>query len=390
MPCPSCAGTRLRAVNRQRRPGRLAPMFLALLVVGVVLAGCTDVGQQADPTAEPGTATATPAAVPTADPARAGGQDGVVGFEMIPELVRDVGPSTVSVEVTAQRGLTTARGTGSGVIWSADGQIVTNNHVIERARDVAVTLGSGRQVPAEVVAADPVTDLAVLSAEADGLPAAEFAQQLPEVGELVVALGNPLGFENTATAGIVSGLDRTLPGQPGSRLVGLIQTDAAISSGNSGGALVNADRQVVGINVAAIGGLPAGAVAENVGFAIPSTTAVPVVEELLATGEVRHAYLGIRGATLTPQIADRFGLDRDSGVLIARIESGGPAGRAGLQRQDIIIGLAGEPVDTFGDLARVLQDHDPGDEAQLTYARGGQRRTTTVVLGQLPDNTATP
>lgn len=361
---------------------------LALLACLALLSGaCTDdgdedaVGTADDQAAAPTTASPSPAPLETEEVVGGGGV-----FERIPEIVSTVGPSTVTVDIAVQRGARVAQGAASGVIWSPDGVIVTNNHVVEPAEDLSVVLANGERHPAELVAADPRTDLAVLRIDAAGLPAATFAEQLPAVGDLAVALGNPLGFENTATAGIVSGLDRSLPqGQAGPTLVGLVQTDASISSGNSGGALVDDQGRVIGINVAAIGGAAGQSVAENIGFAIPSTTVIGVVEQLLETGEVQHAYLGVRGTTLTPPLAERFNIGPDRGFLVGQAEEGGPADEAGLQQGDVIVGLGGQPVDTFGDMAAALRDFRPGDTVEVTFVRGDEERTVDLVLGELPE-----
>lgn len=352
-------------------------LMVAALLLGACTTGIDEQGTQQDasPTVE---RTSPPAGTATDGDSRVD----TGSFEAIPEIVREVAPSVVSLEVQAERQGRTVRGAGSGVIWNQDGAIVTNNHVIEGASEITVFLADGERVSAEVVATDPRTDLAVIQADRTGLPAAEFADRLPEVGELAVALGNPLGLQNSATAGIVSGIDRSVPARGGSVLAGLIQTDAPISPGNSGGALIDAERQVIGINVAKA---QAAQGAENLGFAIPSTTVVPVVEQLIEEGEVSHPYLGIRGATLTPQVAERFGIDLDRGVVVADVEPGGPAAEAGIEPGSVIVSLAGEDIANFGDLVSVLRQHDPGGTVSLTVVRGGEERTVDVTLGELPE-----
>ncbi|MDX1619550.1 MAG: trypsin-like peptidase domain-containing protein [Nitriliruptorales bacterium] len=366
----------------------MRPSHLSLLaaVIAILLGGCsvvTDPESAPPPTTEPGT-------TQTADneeTAAGGAQQGTLGD--IPDLVADVQPSIVSINVTVQRGGRTGLGAGSGVIWSENGVIVTNNHVVAEAEDIEVVLANGERFVGEVIATDPRTDLAAIRIDASGLPAADFAERLPEVGELAVALGNPLGFQNSATAGIVSGLDRTLPVQAGGgALVGLLQTDAPISSGNSGGALVDSDRQVIGINVAALGGpsqAQGRATAENVGFAIPSTTVIPVIEQLLEDGDVSHPFIGIRGATLTAQIAERFGIDRDAGVVVAEVVPGGPAEQAGIGRGDLIVAIAGEEIRSFGDLASIIRDHEVGETLTVQVVRDGDEQTVDVTLAELPD-----
>lgn len=349
-----------------------------LLVAMFLVAGCTTVGGGG---AAPSPTATSPEATSEATVVEEEPETGSGDFEDIPDIVRDVAPSVVSIQVVAQRQGQLAQGAGSGVIWNADGVIVTNNHVVEGAQEITVFLADGTSLPAEVLATDPRTDLAVIQVDRSDLPPADFAPRLPEVGELAVALGNPLGLQNSATAGIVSGLDRSVPAQGGSVLVGLIQTDAPISPGNSGGALVDGKRRIIGINVAKAAG--AGG-AENLGFAIPATTVVPVVEELLAEGEVTHPYLGIRGASLTPQVAQRFGIDREAGVVVAEVAPGGPAADAGIEPGDLIVALGGSEVANFGDLVAALRQHDPGDAVSVTVVRDGQERTVEATLDELP------
>jgi S1-C subfamily serine protease len=307
----------------------------------------------------------------------------------IPELVREVGPQTVAIEISGEQLGQVVQGAGSGVIWSPDGVVVTNAHVVDLAEDIVVILADGARYPAELIASDPRTDLAVVRIDASGLTPAVFSEELPDIGELAVALGNPLGFQNTATAGIVSGIERTLPVLPDRPpLAGLIQTDAAISSGSSGGALVGPTGEIIGINVAVVEGDGVPGVAQGLGFAIPSTTVIPIVEQLLDTGEVAHAYLGIAGVPLTPQLAERFGLDRDRGVLVGDVAAGSPADDGGIEQGDIVTALAGDDVVTLGDLLGALRRFEPGDEVEVTVVRDGEEQTVEVVLGELPDDPA--
>jgi S1-C subfamily serine protease len=292
----------------------------------------------------------------------------VDGFAGIPDIVDEVEPSVVAV--------TTDVSEGSGVVYDDD-VIVTNAHVVGDADTVDVRFADGNTAQAQVVAADPVADLAVVRTERGSLPVATFSAGMPEVGDLAVAIGNPLGFENTATAGIVSGLERAIPGG-GSSLAGLLQTDAPISPGNSGGALVGADSEVIGINVAYI---PPQGGAVSIGFAIPAPLVVDVADELLADGTVDHAFLGIKPVTLTPELAERFGLDTSGGILVADVEPDGPADTAGLQPGDVIVQVNGEDVDEIGELLSVIRSSDPGDRISLTVRRDGQEETNDVELG---------
>lgn len=299
-------------------------------------------------------------------------------FSNLPDLVAEVEPSVVSV-------LRADGGQGSGVIWSSDGKIVTNNHVVAGATQFQVAFADGQRVNATVIATDPRTDLAVMQADRQNLPPATFSTSLPEVGALALAMGNPIGFENSVTQGIISGLHRSIPGsaQQSAALVDLIQTDAAISPGNSGGALVGGDGKVMGINVAYIPpNSQQGAVA--IGFAIPAPTVTDAVQQLLDTGTVQHAYIGIRPATLTPQLAQRLGTQADHGVAVITVEQGGPADAAGLQPGDIITALDGTELNTVEDLLAALREHSPGDQIPLTIMRGGKQQQVQVTLGDLP------
>jgi S1-C subfamily serine protease len=297
---------------------------------------------------------------------------------LVPRLVRELQPSVVAVLTDA--------GEGSGVVYAGDGTVVTNNHVVEGADEVRVAFVDGSRVDAEVRATDPRSDLAVLRVDRDGLPAANFATELPSVGELAVAMGNPLGFENSVTAGIISGLHRAIPGSAARNpaLVDLVQTDAAISPGNSGGALLDADGEVVGINVAYIPPNETGAV--SIGFAIPSPTVVDVVDQLLDTGEVRYPFLGVTPQAVTPQIAERLDLGTDEGVIVQSVVRGGPADDAGIEPGDVIVRLGGQDVRTAEDFLIELRAHEPGEEVVVEVVRDGDRRSFDVLLAERPDD----
>jgi S1-C subfamily serine protease len=349
-------------------------MRVALVLVSAALAagGCSggDNGDSQESGAAP--------TAPTTTQRQADSSDGDV-FGRIPEVVVEVEPSVVAVAVEGQQG----RGEGSGVIWDDEGLIVTNNHVVAGAANLEVVLASGERVEAEVEEADPLSDLAILRVDRDGLPAADFAEELPEVGELAIAIGNPSGFEQSVTAGIVSGLHRAIPsGGQTPALVDLIQTDAAISPGNSGGALVDADGDVIGINVAYLPPQSSGAV--SIGFAIPSPTAVSIVRQLLDTGEVERAFLGINPVQITPELADQFGLEVESGAGVERVEPGSAADEGGLRGGDVIVAFEGEDVATIEDLFAQLRKFQPGDEVTLTVVRDGERRELEVTLAERP------
>jgi serine protease DegQ len=290
----------------------------------------------------------------------------------IPDLVDQVQPSVVSVVLEG--------GEGSGVVFAAD-TIVTNEHVVGANRTVEIALASGRRLEATVQATDEFTDLAVLTVEGENLPPARFADDLPRVGELAIAIGNPLGFEKTVTAGIVSGLHRSVPSASGTNaLVDLIQTDAAISPGNSGGALVDASGEVIGINVAYI---PPQTGSVSLGFAIPAPTVTDVVEQLRASGRVRHAFLGVGPGQLTPQIAEQLGLDAEAGVLVLQVTAGSGADEAGLEEGDVIVEFDGQPIETVEDLLARIRASEPGETVEIEYLREGEgRQQTEARLGE--------
>jgi S1-C subfamily serine protease len=342
-----------------------APLSLraALLVLVLALTACSE-SPDGDEASTTSTATAAAAA-------QAGG--GV--FARIPDVVARIEPSVVAI--------LTNTGQGSGVVWNDDGVVVTNDHVVAGARRLQVAFADGQRADADIVATDPATDLAVLRTSRSGVPAAIFTDTLPRVGELAIAIGNPLGFENTVTAGIISGLGRAIPGaaQEAPALIDLIQTDAAISPGNSGGALVDAEGRVVGINVAYI---PPAAGAESLGFAIPAPAVRDVVTQLLDTGRVRHAFFGVRPATLTPDIAERFDLRQDQGVLVLEVTPGSPAAAAGIRPGDVLVRAGDRRLDTVETFLAVLRGRSPGDSLEVTFARGGDERTVTVRLGERP------
>jgi serine protease DegQ len=295
-------------------------------------------------------------------------------FEQIPEIVRRVSPSIVTIFVQTAQG----QAEGSGVIWNQDGTIVTNNHVVAGATRVDVVLASGARIRAQVKATDPLYDLAVATIDRQGLPAATFASRLPRVGELAIAMGSPLGFTNTVTAGIISALHRSIPsGGQAPSLVDLVQTDAPISPGNSGGALVSAEGEVIGINVAFI---PPQAHAVSIGFAIPSPTVVDDVKQLIATGKAVHAFLGIQPAEVTPQMAQQFHLGVSFGALVQAVVPNSAAAKAGLRAGDVIVELGGTPVRSVEDLLAVLRKHKPGDRVPVKVSRNGKTVTLDVTL----------
>jgi len=307
-----------------------------------------------------------------------------------------VSPSVVqvNVEVSQQTPLGTqqGQGLGSGVIYREDGHIITNDHVVRGASDVEVAFADGSTEPAEIVGADPTSEIAILKVDRNDLPAATFkTDEPPIVGQLAVAIGSPAGFEATVTLGIVSAVGREFPpeltrgdDQAARALSDLIQTDAAISPGNSGGALVDRDGNIVGINVAYLPPGETGAV--NLGFAVPSDTAVSVADQLIETGEVTTPYLGVGTVPLPPEVAERFDLPMNSGALVQTVESGSGAEEAGVRENDVITALGDAKITSYGDLFGALRDYRPGDTVRLTVIRGGEERTLDVTLGEQPEN----
>jgi serine protease Do len=327
------------------------------------------------------------------EPARAAAQ--VPPDEPVAQVASQVGPSVVQINVDVTRNTPfdpqSKEGVGSGVIYREDGYIVTNNHVVEGASELNVAFADGTTAPAEIVGRDPRTELAVIRVDRDGLPAATFNEDEDlVVGQLAVAIGSPSGFESTVTAGVISGIGREFPIEftggdttAATALTDLIQTDAAISPGNSGGALVDRAGEVIGVNVAYLPPAETGAV--NIGFAIPSDTAVSVADQLIETGEVQSAYLGVGTADLSPEVAERFGLPVESGVLVESVEPNTSAEAAGIRLGDIIVGLGDARIESTGDLLGALRDYRPGDPVEVTVVRDGEERTLEATLGERPE-----
>jgi putative serine protease PepD len=272
--------------------------------------------------------------------------------------------------------------TGSGFVVRSDGYIVTNDHVVDSASSVKVKIGDGRTLPARVVGTDPSTDLAVLKVDQTGLkPLTLGDSDAAEVGDPVDAIGNPFGLDRTLTTGVVSALQREISSPNGFSIDNVIQTDAAINPGNSGGPLFNAAGQVIGVNSQIeTGGSTSGGESGNVGigFAIPSNTVKAVVDQLIASGKVSHAYLGVSSTDAS-----------SSGAKVASVTSGGPAASAGLQPGDVITSLGGEAVSNSSALSSLVDEHKPGDTVALTVTRDGQRKTLDVTLAQRPATTQT-
>lgn len=295
-------------------------------------------------------------------------------------IAQKVTPSVVGVKVYSTYNYwgrqMNAQGSGSGIIYSEDGYIITNYHVIENATSVTVTLSDGTEYEAQIVGSDSTSDLAVLKVNANNLPAAELGDSDKlQIGELVVAIGNPLGYENTVTDGIVSGLNRQLTDYTDAMT--LIQTNAAINSGNSGGALVNSKGEVVGINSAKL----VASNAEGMGFALSINEVKPIVEELMNQGHVSRPYLGVSINSqyqVDEATAEKYEIPM--GIQIAEVVKGGPAEKAGLQAGDIIYKVDDTLIQSFEDLSDIIDNCQVGDELRILANRNGQKITANVVL----------
>jgi serine protease DegQ len=271
-------------------------------------------------------------------------------------------------------------GVGSGVIVSSQGILLTNNHVIEGASEIDVRLSDGREARAEIVGADPETDLAVLRVRLDHLPAVTLGRMdALKVGDIVLAIGNPFNVGQTVTSGIVSALGRNGLGL--STFEDFIQTDAAINPGNSGGALVDAQGHLVGINTA-IFSRSGGSM--GIGFAIPVDVAQQVMEGLLRDGQVRRGWIGVEPRDLTPEFVENFRLAVREGVLITGVLQDGPASRAGLKPGDVVVSIAGQPVADTGQLLNAVAALTPGSVATLAVQRGAEALTLKLTVAQRP------
>jgi putative serine protease PepD len=295
-------------------------------------------------------------------------------FSSVEDVAAEVLPSVVSISVQSQAGV----GTGTGVIISSDGQILTNNHVVESGGELIVTFHDGTTASAEVVGTDPVTDLAVIQArDVSGLDPAELGSSGDlEVGQQVVAIGSPFGLEGTVTAGIVSAVGRPVSAgqtQDSRAVIDAIQTDAPINPGNSGGPLVNMSGQVVGIN-SAIYTPSAGSV--GLGFAIPIDQAKPIAEELIDTGQATHARIGI-------SVGSASGETR--GALIASVEPGSGADEAGLAEGDVITKIDDRLITDGESLIAAARSYRPGDTVTVTFVRDGETQTAEITLGSDAD-----
>ncbi len=354
--------------------------ILAGLIGGLIGAGAVGIVNQIVPSALP---YPTPSLIPA--------PISVLVETSVTQVVEAVGPAVVTVinNLPPQRtffgGSLESASSGSGVIISRDGYIVTNNHVVSGARTLDVILADGTTRNADLIGVDEYSDLAVLKVEGQlPSPAAWGNSDTLKAGEPVVAIGSPLGdFTNTVTQGVVSAVERRIEIEKDYFLEGMIQTDAAINQGNSGGPLLNTSGQVVGINTLIVRGSGGGATAEGLGFAIPSNTARAIADQLIAQGFFERPYPGIRWVNITPSLAARYRLPSERGIFITAIDPAGPAKRAGLQRGDIILALNDEQIDADHPFRNVLFKYEPGDRIEVSYLRELAMSSTLMMLGAM-------
>jgi len=365
---------------------KIFPALVGTLGLALVIAAC---GGGTAPTATP-TATLTPSPTPAPTEEGAGRtapvQSSGLGRSNIPEIIKALGPSVVHILTEAVRldqfnQPIPARGVGTGEIIDEQGHVLTNNHVIEGAETILVTLSDGRAFEAELIGGDAILDLAVLRIDAENLvPISIGKSSALQVGDSVIAIGHALNLPGgpTITGGWVSALNRTIDVSPTISMGNLIQTDAAINPGNSGGPLINMDGEMIGINTAK---LPSG---EGIGFAISIDSAMPQIKELIAVGRIARGFFGVSVVNITEALARNAGLPVSSGVGIVSVAPDSPAEGAGLRVQDIIVGLAGMVVSNTVDLDGILIQYRSGESVAIDFYRGDQKRKVNITLGERP------
>ncbi len=291
--------------------------------------------------------------------------------------VRRVSPAVVHIQVRQQQRGRQAEGAGSGFLFTPDGFILTNSHVVHGASEILVTSEAGDRYPAELVGDDPDTDLAVIRGGASAPSVPLGSSRKLAVGQLVVAIGNPLGFQHTVTAGVVSALGRTMRSRSGRLIDGVIQTDAALNPGNSGGPLVDSQGQVVGVNTATIMG------AQGICFAIGADTAEFVASRLIRDGRIKRSYIGVmgQGVPLHRRLVRYYDLPSETGLLLLNVVEGSPAYRAGLRERDVVIRFAGQAIAGVDDLHRLLTDERYAVACEVDVVRGTELLRFTVTPG---------
>ncbi len=303
--------------------------------------------------------------------------------QAVTSVVERVGPSVVSIDIHKRFRTpympVDMEGAGSGMVVSSDGHIITNYHVVDHSHTLQARFTDGRALPAKIIGVDPPTDLAVIKVEAKELPTISFgdSDQL-KAGQLVIAIGNPHGLQNSVSAGVVSAVHRTLRGPAGQLIENIIQTDASLNPGNSGGPLVTAQGRVIGVNAAVK------PYAQGIGLALPANLAQWVMDEIIDHGRVRRAYLGIMGRTvwLPPFFQRFFKLKQPTAVGVIQVVKRGPAEAAQLEDGDVIVGLNEQPTKTMDDLLKLLAGKKSGEEVRLDIVRSGMRTDISLALGE--------
>ena len=376
----------------RRGPGYLAGTLAVIAVVAVGAVLGTNVlpryvaspvfsAQPVNPAPAP-----PPAVAPSVQPPQAPGATVRVVPEesVIINVVKQVRPAVVNINTESQVqtmfGVFPQQGAGSGVIVRPDGYILTNNHVVQGATTIKVTLIGGKTLTGRIIGRDPLADLAVIKVDSkDALPAARLGSSgALQVGQLAIAIGNPFGLGSTVTTGVVSALNRNIE-LPNLVVENLIQTSAAINPGNSGGALVDSSGAVIGVNTAIIPN------AQGIGFAIPSDVARVEMEQLIANGRVIRPWIGVvYGGEVDPQSGRAYGLGTDHGVVVREVNADSPAAKAGIQPRDIITEVNGDRVESWNDFVRFIVTKKVGDTVKLTIIRNGASKTVPVALTERP------
>jgi serine protease Do len=366
---------------------------LVLLVVLLAATNCALPGTIASPVPSP-----TPAAIPTSPSPPASAPTPISPAQVLVDgktpppfpdfvsVIAEVRPSVVAITTEVPGydifgGSFTQQGAGSGWILDKDGLIVTNNHVVEGAKNITVTLEDGRTFSAESVHTDPVADLAIVKIKAQNLPALRIGDSSKlHVGEWVVAIGNSLGMGISATKGIVSAVGVSLSISPGETLYDLIQTDAAINPGNSGGPLVNLLGEVVGINSAKVAQVGV----EGMGYAISVKEAKPIIDQLIKNGYVIRPYLGVSLYTVDQFVAFRYELAANKGVLVTQVGPGSPADKAGIMQGDVITAIEDKEINDASGLMQAINSYQIGQKVKINYWRGKAQNTTYATLAESP------
>jgi len=301
--------------------------------------------------------------------------------EAVAGAAEKVSPSVVHIESVRLKGSAESpAGSGSGLIFTPDGFVLTNSHVVAQAHRIKVTLLDGRQADGALVGSDPHSDIAVVRIGASGLAAAALGDSAKlRVGQVVIAIGSPYGFQCTVTAGVVSALGRSLRSQSGRLIDDVVQTDAALNPGNSGGPLVNSRGEVIGVNTAVI--LPA----QGICFAIGINTAKYVAARLMRDGRIVRAYVGVAGMTvpLHRRVVRFYGLEKESGMMAMSVEPGSPADLGGLKPRDIVVAYGETPVGGVDDLHRLLTEERIGESGEMTVIRGTERLRVKIAPSKL-------